>query len=273
MSVTGPTIVRRQLGRRLRQARAQAGKTIDDVVASGIVSKATLHRYEGGRVPVTPGTVLELSLLYGLDQTGTKALYDLAVNSQRRGWWEDHEQGGSDPALYVGLESAATRIETFQADVIYGLLQTPDYARAVETADATAPDEPTITQRVSRRIRRQQIFERNPPVELRAVFGEGVLARQIGDSRTMAAQITHLSDMVRRHQVDIRVLTWQAGAHAAMTGAFSLMRYEDPDDPPLVFIETPLGGGYYEHPDQVARCSRMFDSVYQESVPLMDYLA
>jgi transcriptional regulator with XRE-family HTH domain len=174
MSVNGPTIVRRQLGRRLRQSRKRAGKTIDGVVGSGIVSKATLHRYESGRVPITPGTVLELSLLYELDQPTTRALYELAIGSQQRGWWEDSAPAAEfGLGFYTGLESAASLIESYQPDVILGLLQAPGYARKVEEADEERPDPSTVERRATYRRLRQQIFERTPPVRLRVVLGAG----------------------------------------------------------------------------------------------------
>jgi transcriptional regulator with XRE-family HTH domain len=233
MSVNGPTIVRRQLGRRLRQSRKRAGKTIDGVVTSGVVSKATLHRYESGRVPITPGTVLELSLLYDLDQPTTRALYDLAIGSQQRGWWEDNDPAAEfGLGFYTGLESAASLIESYQPEVLFGLLQTPDYARAVEQADAFAPDADLVARRVAHRLRRKEIFERTPPVSVRVVLGAGVLTRQVGGPQVMADQIAHLRDEVRGDRVEVRCCPGKAVPTPRCTGPSPCCATRTPTTPP-----------------------------------------
>jgi len=273
MQISGPTIVRRQLGRRLRQARHQAGKTIEDVHTSGVVSKATLHRYESGRAAVTPGSALELSLLYGLDQATTKELYDLAVGSQQRGWWESGDSSAvTGLGLIIGLQSVATSINIFEPNVIPGLLQTADYARAVERAYLPVADEELVEARVAFRLKRQEmLFTRKPAVELRVVLGPGVLITEVGGPEVMKGQFEHFRELTRTGHVDIRVLTGQGGAHAAMTGWFSLMTYDDPDDPAVVYVGSVAGGSYYELPEQVEHYIQIFDSVFGQGVPLEEY--
>ncbi|MBI1758316.1 MAG: helix-turn-helix domain-containing protein [Actinobacteria bacterium] len=273
MSVSGPTIVRRQLGRRLRQTRIGAGKKIDDVSVSGVVSKATLHRYESGRVAVTPGTVLELSLLYGLDRPTTLSLYELAVGSQSRGWWEDKETlSATSMGFYIGLESAASVIQSYMPDVILGLVQTADYAREVERAHESDPDEEAVERRVAIRMQRKEIiFGRTPPVRLQVVLGPGALARQVGGPAVMAGQLAHLRELAADDRVELRILPWESGAHAAMAGGFTLMRFEDPDDPTVVYVESAVGSSYFELPDQVARYARIIDHVYPQSVPFEEH--
>jgi hypothetical protein len=89
----------------------------------------------------------------------------------------------------------------------------------------------------------------------------------------MEAQVIYLREVAQRFQVEVRVLTWAAGAHAAMQGAFTLLRYEDPDDPTVVQVETAVGNAYCELPDQVARYGRIFEAVYRRAVPLEEYLS
>jgi transcriptional regulator with XRE-family HTH domain len=269
----GPTVVRRHLARLLRQARKQTGRTIEDVVMSGIASRPTLSRFESGRVPVNPGKVLELCRLYELDGAETDALYELALGSQQRGWWEDRrETVGTELAFYIGLEAATSVIQSYEPEVLLGLLQTEAYARAVECCDAPVPDEEIIDRRVAIRLKRQQtIFERTPPIRIRAVLGAGVLAREVGGPEVLAAQVDHLRKLAKDKRMDLRVLPWQAGAHAAIAGPFTLMRYEDPDDPSVVYVETAVGGSYFELSAQVDRYSRVFRDVYRRSIPLEEY--
>jgi hypothetical protein len=220
------------------------------VLSTKIISKATLHRCEAGRAAMTPGTVLKLSLLYRLDAETAQGLYALAIGSQERGWWESSEDLlKTGVGLYIGLESVASVVQTYQPDAVPGLLQTADYARAVTKAAWPAPDEPTIAARVAIRLKRQQtLFERNPKVQLKAVLGAGALARQVGGAQVMAEQVAHLQTMAAVNRAQIRVLGWPCGAHPAITGAFTLMKYDDPYDPDVVYVEAAVRGSYLRTP-------------------------
>jgi Domain of unknown function (DUF5753)/Helix-turn-helix domain len=269
----GPTVVRRQLAKRLRLAREKAGMRVVDVVHSKVMSKASLHRYEKGWSPATPAKVLELALLYRLDAATSQELYKLAFGSRERGWWEDADKiKATRFRFFLGLESAASEILTYQTDMVPGLLQTADYARAVQRASLPKEDERIVEGRVAVRLKRQQVmFARTPPIQIRAVLGAGVLATQVGGPQVMAEQTAHLRELAEDERVDLRVLPWSAGAHAAMAGGFILMRSEDPDDPPVVYAETTVGGSYFELPAQVAAYDGAFRDVHGRSIPMKEY--
>jgi hypothetical protein len=73
------------------------------------------------------------------------------------------------------------------------------------------------------------------------------------------------------HHVEIRVLPWSVGAHAAMAGAFRILDFEDPEDPEIVYLESHVGALYLEEPQQVAEYRRIFDLISASSIPLADY--
>jgi transcriptional regulator with XRE-family HTH domain len=274
MKVNGPTIVRRQLGRQMRRARESAGKSTADVAASKIVARATLHRIESGRFPVNPGIVLRLCMLYDVDPTTTRELNKLAEASHRRGWWEDAEKVlAAGFGFFLGLEAGAGQILTYEPDLVPGLLQTPDYVRAVSRAAHQTPDEDTVERWVAARMKRQQdLFGRTSPVRLRAVLGAAALANQVGGPEVMAEQLAHLHQMAEDERVDLRVLPWAVGAHSALAGGgFALMRYRDPDDPTVVYLESAAGGSYLEMPAQVDRYAWLFRDVYGRSTPIKEY--
>jgi transcriptional regulator with XRE-family HTH domain len=274
MNVNRPTMVRRQLGRQMRRAREAAGKSVADVVVSKIAARATLHRIECGRFPVDPGRVLRLCRLYQVDLATMDALQDLAEGSQQRGWWEDAEKVlASGFGFFLGLESDAAQILTYEPDLVPGLLQTPDYVRSVGRAAYQPPDEQTLERWVAARMKRQQaLFARTPPVRLRAVLGAAALANQVGGPEVMAEQLVHLHQMAEDERVDLRVLPWAAGAHSALAGGkFTLMRYRDPDDPTVVYLESAAGGSYLELPAQVDRYAGLFRDVHGRSTPIKEY--
>ena len=87
----------------------------------------------------------------------------------------------------------------------------------------------------------------------------------------LAAQIDHLCQVAQQPHVDIRVLPWSAGAHAAMAGAFRIMDFEDPEDPDVVYLESHVGAVYLEEPAEVQEYRRIFGLVREVSVPIADY--
>jgi transcriptional regulator with XRE-family HTH domain len=130
-----PALVRRQLGRHLRRLRLAAGKTHGDAETAGMGHRSTMSRIEAGRGKVRPSTVRALCWLYAADEAISDALYAMACRAEQPGWWEEFR--GDLPTwftLYVELEAAARRISTYRPNVVDGLLQTPDYARALFAA-------------------------------------------------------------------------------------------------------------------------------------------
>src|SRR5690349_10089303 len=101
MPVTGSTVIRRQLGRRLRRLRDAAGKTERDVEQAGIASRAKLWRIENGKTPIKMADVRALCWLYGADQPTTDALANLALATDTQGWWEDIAELPDWFGLYV----------------------------------------------------------------------------------------------------------------------------------------------------------------------------
>src|SRR5215212_8514340 len=250
VSVSGSTLVRRQLGRRLRRLRDQAGKTVADVQAARLSSPAKLWRIESGQTAVKVADVRALCWLYGVDDTITDVLAGLARGTTGEGWWEDY--GDVLPAwftLYVELEAAAAEFQFYESELVPGLLQTEDYARAVYRA--SRPDLPrdAIERQVALRLERQRkTFGRSRPPCIIAVVNAAVLARPVGGARVLADQVRSLCAARGLGHVDVRVLPWSAGAHAAMTGAFGLLYFDDPDDPAVVYTESQAGGRYLEQP-------------------------
>jgi transcriptional regulator with XRE-family HTH domain len=273
MPISGSTVVRRQLGRRLRRLREVAGKTERDIEEANLASRAKLWRIESGKTPVKVADVRALCWLYGADQRTTDALANLAVGTTAEGWWEDY----SDVlpgwfSLYLGLEAAATEIRIYDPELVHGLLQTPEYVRALRQASKPDGDEEDIIRQVKLRQERQQtLHNRTPPLKVIAVLGAGVLARPVGGPQVMAEQVERLHALNQLEHVDIRVLPWEIGAHAAMVGAFTILDFDDVDDPAVVYVETQTGARYLEKAEELAEYRRIFGLIYEKSVPIEGY--
>lgn len=273
MPLQGPTVVRRQLGRRLRRLREIAGKTERDLEEANLLSRAKLWRIETGRTPVKVPDVRALCWLYRADEATTEALAALAVGTNGQGWQEDY--GDVLPgwfSLYLGLEAAATQLYTYGAELVHGLLQTPAYVRAVREASNPDGDEGAIERQIKLRQERQQVItNRVPPLRVTAVLGAGVLARPIGGADVMTEQTHRLQELGALDHVDIRVLPWDVGAHAAMVSPFTILDFEDPADPAVVYLESQTGARYLEKSEELEEYRRIFASIEATSVPIEEF--
>lgn len=274
MAVSGPTVVRRQLGRRLRKLREQARKTEMDVQNASLMSRTKLWRIEGGQVAVGVPDVRALCWFYGVGEDLTSALAGQAIGTSERGWWERH--GDVVPQwfkLFIGMEGAASHIQAYDGELIPGLLQTEDYARAVHAAAQPEDgDEDTLQRLVAvRRERQEALLQRNPVPKLTVVLGAGALDRKVGGAVVMRAQRAHLRELGQLPHVEIAVLANGSGAHAAMTGAFWLLDFSDAEDPAVVYLESHVGGHYLEKENEVGEYRRIFDLIRREAVPIEEY--
>ena len=270
---SSPNMARRQLGRRLKRLREAAGKVHDDVVEAQIASRSKMWKIESGRSAVKPGDVLALTRLYEVDSRTTDELVALAAATRAVGFQEDH--GSAVPewvGLYGDLVDAASELHNYSCELVHGLLQTAEYARAVTAAD-TRFNTQAVERRVAFRLARQQaFFDRPSPGRLEVVVTAGALGLVVGSPAVMEAQIARLRAVDARDGVSVRVLPATNGVHAAMRGAFTIMDFADPDDPPLVYLESLVGSRYVERPDQVAEYRRAFNRIRAQAVPLKEYV-
>jgi transcriptional regulator with XRE-family HTH domain len=270
--VTGQRVVRRTLGRRLTRLRTGAGMSRREVAEARLgISEPTLHRIETGKVPVTAANVRALCWLYGADQSITDALAELALGTSQAEWWDASPVIPEWFKLYVGLEASASRMYSYDGEVVPGELQTTEYARAVFGAEQ--PHESELAERhIKLRMQRQKtLFGRTPPPRLVTVLGEGALVRPVGGEEVLKAQIEHLRRLSQEDNVDIRVLPFAVGAHAAMAGAFRILEFDDPDDPDVVYLESHVGALYLEEQAEVDEYRRIFDLISKDAVPVEEY--
>jgi transcriptional regulator with XRE-family HTH domain len=275
MPVTGPTVVRRQLGRRLRALRDRAGKSMADMAAVKIMSPAKLYRIEAGTSAVRISDVWALCRLYGADEKTTDLLAGLAAGTDSQNWWHDYTDVMPEHfGLYLGLEATATTIRTYDPERIHGLMQTAAYAHEVERATNIMPPlgEAALQRSVALRLERQKtVLGKTPPGEIVAVLGAGALARIVGGQQVMTEQLDRLRELSQLNHVHIRVLPFGAGAHAAMLGALTIMDFADPDDPPLAYVETYVGARIVEQSNQLEQHRVVFESIYERAVIIEEY--
>lgn len=258
----GPTVHRRQLGAELRRLRETAGLRMEDAAKALECSHTRISRIETGKggAVAKPADVRKLCEIYGVgDDRQVQMLLDmLSVVSQQRGWWEAFEAVlPSGLEVYVGLESDARSERAWEPLVVHGLLQTPEYARAlIQAARIHSPSD--IDDLVQVRAERKKLLTRpRDPLELWAVLDEAVLRRPVGGADVMTDQLAHLRELAEFPNVTIQVLPFGKGAHPGLGGAFALLEFET--DPSVVYVDSPGGNLYLEKQRDVRRFVQAFD--------------
>lgn len=266
-------VIRRSLGRQLKALRVAAHKTLHDVAVTEIASKAKLSRIEGGDTPVRVADVIALCQLYGADEKADM-LAAMARNTSRDAGWKDFT--GVVPSwfeMWLEMEAAAQELHVFTPNLVPGLLQTPEYHRAVFQSDPVLVANDSLDGQLQLRAERQRrAFDRVPPLRLVAVMEEAAVRRAVGGEEVMQQQIEHLVDMSTRDHVDVLILANQAGAHPGMKGAFNRLSFGPADEPDVAYAETLAGGLYFEKPDDVARFNGAFDVMRKQSIAIREYL-
>jgi hypothetical protein len=185
-----------------------------------------------------------------------------------RGWWQSYS--GLLPALgnLIGLEAEAATIRTYEPELIPGLLQTADYARAVIRAGYPADTVEQIDRRVEIRLERQDVLARTdpPPPKVSVVLNEGVLARRVGSPEVMRGQLEHLIRERDRGNVVIQVLPFSTGEHPAMVGPFTMLTFLDPADPGVVNVENVLGALAMEQPEEIRSYEEVWSALQARAV-------
>ncbi|MDQ0310689.1 transcriptional regulator with XRE-family HTH domain [Kitasatospora herbaricolor] len=263
-----PTVLRRRLGTELGKLRAASRMAAKDVAATLGWSASKLSRIESGSVPLQDRDAARLLAHYGVDDPAeVKQFINLARQSRQQGWW--HAYGDALPdwfRAYIGLEADATKIETFQCELVPGLLQTEDYARQVIRAMNPGEASEDIERRVALRMERQQILDRPQPPRIWAIIGEAVMRRQVGDPSQMSGQLHHMADMAEgRPNMTIQVLPFSAGAHAAMGSSSSILSFSDLPGR-VAYSEVTTISIYTERESEIARHEDTFLRLMASSV-------
>jgi transcriptional regulator with XRE-family HTH domain len=256
-----PTVRQRRLAQALRELRHDAGLTQDAVAARMGWHTSKLFRMENARSPrVDWLDVKELMDMYGVRSPHREALIQLARDARMRGWWTPYRDVFT--GSYVALEDESSVMRLYCPELVPGLLQTEDYARAVIRAVRPGYDEESVERRVTARLTRQKVLlDRAPPPELMLVLNEAVLRRLVGHERVMAAQLRALTEAAQRPAVTLQVLPFSTGAHASLEGGFVLIEFPTETDPDVVYVEGIMGDLYLESVEEVKRYQSAFERI------------
>jgi transcriptional regulator with XRE-family HTH domain len=266
---SGSTVPRRQLGRYLRDLRGKARLTVKAAATELEWSEAKIWRIETGQTSLRSLDAEAMCKVYGAPAELVEALKGLAKETKGRGWW--HAYGDVIPDgfdLYIGLEEAVSDLNWYEAELVPGLFQTADYARALIQADNPGVADEEVERRVTLRMARQALLTRvTAAPKVTVVLNQAILHRPVGGREVMGAQLARLVELAGLPNVSIRVVPFSAGLHMGlMSGPFVVLRFPITSDgketePPIVYVDGFTGDLYLDKPGEIARYDLAFTKI------------
>jgi hypothetical protein len=184
------------------------------------------------------------------------------VFPERRGWFSEFyvdSRSWVPPGFrpWGEYEDAATTLRSWYPGILTGLIQTPDYARAVLSAAPGATNEQVTARLASRMERQRRVFQRSNPPATWFVIDEIALYRNMGSPEVMAAQMARLLDIAAMPGVTLTVMP--TVVHAGNESGFVIA------DNTAVYAEHVAGGYVFTEGEITTSTVARFDSLRAES--------
>lgn len=247
LSVRGKRLLREL--RRLRDEREMS----PEVVAGQLGwHKTKLYRIERGESRLILDDLDELLELYGVRSPERESLFQLGKDAWKRGWWLAYRDLYQGESFFV-MENDAAKISVYAPNLLPGLLQTEDYARAVIRVMDPSSADAEVERQVSARVERQGILARSEPPHVSVILDEVVLRRGVTSTETNRNQLQHLLELSKRRKISIRVVPFSAGMYMGQIGQFTIFEFPDAEDHPVAYQEGFFGDVYVECPVDIDR--------------------
>ncbi|MER6274782.1 helix-turn-helix transcriptional regulator [Streptomyces sp900105245] len=236
-------------GYELRRARESAGLTLAQLGAVVFCTGSLIGQIE------TAARVPQRDFSERLDAAlGTGGLFSrlvgMVLRSQLPSWFQQ----------YADMEAKATYISTYQCQLVYGLLQTESYARAVLGVDQSH----RLDAMVAARLDRQRLLSQEQPPVLWVVLDEAVLYREVGGREVMREQLVHLAGLYGRPWMELQVLPFSVGQNTGLMGSFNLLRFEG--HPDLYYSENYDSGHMTANPQVIRERSLGYARLQAEAL-------
>jgi transcriptional regulator with XRE-family HTH domain len=253
----GPTVPRWQLGLQLAELRTANDLDQASVAKHLGCSVGTVNNIEAGKVGASKSVVKDMLDLYGVRQAEAERerYFELQRLGKTRGWWSSYGKLPTPFQQFLGIESAAESIDSFELAMVPGLLQTENYARAHERALAPWQPNDWIDRQVQLRMDRQKhiLNVENPP-RLWVVLDELILHRIAGGPEIMKEQLEHILSRVEDKVCELQVVPFSAGDYAGTLGKLDIYSFDQELHTPIAFVESHGGQLYMEEPEELRRC-------------------
>ena len=254
-----PTVRSRELGEGLRRVMERAGLNGQQAAYLLGCSPSRVSRLLSGK---RGGSEVDVAAFLGLCRfKGPERDELLALCRQQHtpGWLQQH--GSRLPKqlrTLIDHEDKAVAISVFASTLVPGLLQTGDYARAVISHNVNIPSG-EVDDRVAARLARHSLFSRDYPPRFTFYLHETVLRLPIGGPTVMSGQLHHLLQMTVRSCLTLRVVPASCGAHAGLSGPFTLMEFAE--FRPVIYLDSETSSLFLERREEATAYQRILEAL------------
>ncbi|MFG2006437.1 helix-turn-helix domain-containing protein [Spirillospora sp. NPDC048911] len=268
-----PTVRRLRLGHELRRLRESSGMKLEAAARRLGRQASALSKIERGVQGLTHGELTFMLDAYAVtDEKLRHALITLRRDAAKKGWWLDYQDRIAPSLLdYISLEDDANAIRSFESQNVPGLLQTPEYARAMIKANPFISSQ-VVEEQVTIRMARKNILAGDQPPLLWSIVDEAVLHRPFGDTTTLRDQLQYLWEASMNGMVTLQVLPFAAGAHPGNNGAFTLLDIGESGTLPIVLVECLTHSWYLEETEDISRHRLAFEHLCAAALSAADSL-
>lgn len=273
MSSPSPVVANWELVLRLRERREQFGLSVTEIAKRLGFTHNYWSAIENERKIVPVHTLQALFDVLEFGDEDRQQLLALREEAKESGWWSKYSSlFGADVQRLFGLEQGAHQIRGYEAQLVPGLLQTRDYARAVMNSDAVIrPVE--VEQRVEARMRRQERLRGEDPLQLTVILAEAALRQQVGGVTVLRDQLEHLLTLTDQHSnnIDIRITPFTATASSLFgAGTLSLLDFQSPRLPRVAWFETVSTWGVVTDANKVRDLTVAFNEALTKTLEKRD---
>lgn len=247
---SSPTVRAWELGIRLREHREQVGMTAAAVGAVAQCTQGYVSGVEAGKLKITTSKLAQLMAAYDLDAAEQTELEQLRTAANQRAWWHKYAPLlSNDFKRFLGYEAGANHIRGYEGELVPGLLQTEDYARAVINAGYPFTRLTEMARRVELRLARQARLDGDDPLQLTYLLGEATLRYKVGGTDVMRRQLEHLAHMAsEKEHIELRVLPFDHGAHPTIGASFQILSFTSPYLPDRIWQEAVTSTSIVDNP-------------------------
>ncbi|HEX6354634.1 helix-turn-helix transcriptional regulator [Actinophytocola sp.] len=237
---TSAVVAAWELGLRLRERREHLSLSVGGAAKAVKMQQPNLSAVEAGKKKLTAANLTKLAKLYEIEPDEREALEALRIGADQRDWYHQYSWlFGEDFLRYLGLEHGADHLHTYQSAIVPGPLQTADYAAEIIRGGSPYVRLTEFEPRMEVRQVRQHRLIGQEPMRITALLAEAALRQRVGGTEVMRIQLDHLATIATEHQhIEIRVIPFSAGAHAALGAPFDVLSFASPRLPDLVWQET-----------------------------------
>ncbi|MFJ4902966.1 Scr1 family TA system antitoxin-like transcriptional regulator [Streptomyces sp. NPDC088727] len=246
-----PTVRSWLLGAKLKQARDDKGLSVKEVAAQAERAESTIYRNESGHTAVNKTLVEFYINLYKPRRSDADHWRYLASHSRQRGpWGPSGRIVGPTYRDFADAEAMADVIMTWNPQAVPGLMQTTDYSKTVigAAAEAYPAGSYPADQYMELREQRKGLLSLETRPRMSVVMDQGALERVIGGPKVMLEQVSHLHTISSQSRTSIRVLPYEAGSHAGLSGGFTIFRF---GRDAIVFREGHGDGTFLDDAEQI----------------------